>query len=425
MIQNLRYGVLLVLLALAASVFAQDTTPQPADPTIVLITPTLETTATPPPVVDRSPSGVLNPQPAELPILDTTFSIDIARKDGYVITDFTPVYVREGAGVEYRPVAVALGGVFLDATGVNEEQTWWRVRTANGAYEGWINAELLILRGDLTNVPVVTPAEMGDTLPITFVTFAPQPLYRAPVDDESLLLCTIVPDEDALLAQTQTGDFYQIIATCEGGGAQTGWISAEAGALRNPTAEVVPVVLGPFAPDEDALNRVNGPALLVFRQQTVYTEPRVRPSTAACDIAPNRYPVIARDVPADWYLIRAACLDGTTVDAWIRSTAGAFQNDTALVVPIAVTPTAPNVTPIPADAPRLLTFLPQVVLNAPDGAPVCELDPGEHRIGGVTPGGEFYRVTTTCADGTPVTGWLSAEAGAFRNPTSVSVPVVE
>jgi hypothetical protein len=398
-----------------------------AQNTIVIVTPTAAATATPEPIVDMSPIGLLNPQPGELPVITDALNIDPTRTRGYIITDASPIFVREGDDALFRPVAVAEGGVLLAATGVNEAQTWWRVRTANDAYEGWINAELLILRGDLTDVPVIDRSEMGTRLTPTFITFAPQPVYRTPGDNnEDDLICTIRPDENAAVGRSREGDFFQIIATCQDGRQVVGFIDAEVGGLRNvtdaglPIAETLMPMLNGFTAQP-----VIGPSLLTFQEQTVYLQPEAIPFNAVCRIPTNRYPIIARKNTPEFYLISATCVGGDRVDAWIPVAAGAFQNDSDQSVPLAITPQATPIVTVPERAARFLTFLPQPLGAMPDGRTLCEVPPGEYQILARTPRATHYLVVAACEDTTVQRGWLPIDTGAFRNPFDETVPIRE
>ncbi len=412
-----------VLAALGALMLAPSATAQDI---IFTVTPTPDETATPTttPVVNMSQVMSINPKPAELPIITDALSIDPTGLHGYVITDFAPVYVREGASVVYRPLAIAQGGVFFDVTGVDEQQTWWRVRTASGQFEGWINAELLILRGDLTDVPVIPESEMGALLPITFVTFVPQPLRTEPGDAFSTIICNALPGEYVILGRDEAGTSFQIAAFCEDGTPTLGFVSAEAGALRNPYSSAVPITGAVFLPNEDNLSNVPGASLLLFQQQTIYESTDIRPRNALCDVAPNRYPIVGRDGATEFYLINAVCLDGVALTGWISADAGAFQTDGVVQVPIAATP-MPEVRSVPPREPRLLTFVPQQLTQTPDGFPICEVVPGEQQILARTADGSHFQVAALCADGVVLIGWLPAEAGAFRNPFESVIPVLE
>ncbi len=429
-------AALLVAAVTLLSVIAAD-----AQDTIVLITPTVATTPTAEPVVDMSPIGLLNPSPGEMPVITDALNIDPTRKHGYIITDFSPIYVREGDDAFFRPVAIAEGGVLLDATGVNAQQTWWRVRTTNGEFEGWINAELLILRGDLTDVPVIDRSDMGARLTATFVTFAPQPIFALPEDDDTNVICTILPDEDAAVGRDRSGEFVQIIATCEDGRSVIGFVREEAGGLRNVTQAGLPVATGvplPMAtatvseteataaePSEVVSQPILGANLLTFQEQTVYFQPDVRPANVVCQVPADSYPIIARNNGTSFYLISANCVDGTAVDAWISADAGAFQSDDGDSVPLAVTPQPTPVVGVPEQAARFVTFLPQPLGATPNGDTICVLPPGEYEILARTPRATHYFVVAACDDATVTQGWLPIDTGAFRNPFDEIVPIRE
>ncbi|MEM6530863.1 MAG: hypothetical protein AAF653_21380, partial [Chloroflexota bacterium] len=195
-----------LLVLAAAGAGAQDT--------IVLQTPTAAPAATTAPVVDMGPGRPPNPGAGDLPSLGPSFSINPAGLDGYIITNNPgPMFMREGDNISFRPVAVVSGGVSLEATGTNDRQTWWRVRTAGGGFEGWINAELLTLRGDLTAVPVIPDSEKGRMLRATFAVFVEQPLYQT-ATDASPVRCNVAPGEYIIVSIDEGREYYRIRAAC-------------------------------------------------------------------------------------------------------------------------------------------------------------------------------------------------------------------
>ncbi|NJL56725.1 SH3 domain-containing protein [bacterium] len=72
---------------------------------------------------------------------------------GYLIVDTSSANLRSGDGPQYTIVGRVSGGTELIVLGVNERRTWWYVQV--GDIRGWINNELIINRGDLTDVPIV------------------------------------------------------------------------------------------------------------------------------------------------------------------------------------------------------------------------------------------------------------------------------
>ncbi|MEL6148569.1 MAG: hypothetical protein AAFR56_03020 [Chloroflexota bacterium] len=439
------------LLVLAAVAGAQDT--------IILNTPTAVAPATSAPAVDRSPLVPPNPGAGDVPTLGPSFSVNPANLDGYIVTNNPgPMFMREGDNISFRPVAVVTGGVSLEATGTNEEQTWWRVRTAGGGFEGWINAELLTLRGDLTEVPVIPESQKGRMLMATFAVFVEQPLYRS-ASEESRVLCNVRPGEYIIVSIDEGREFFRIRATCTGGRNVAGYININNGAFRNASGD--PVTIAPAPPIRRSAPAVApaatqvpgsssstsssgvivvtsaapavsggiGPSFRTFITQTVYSEDRALPSRAVCQMPAGLYSIVARSNGNDFYLIMATCADGRTVEAWISFENGAFQNETTRAVAIAVTATpdtGPSVNLGP-NAVRFVTFITQPVFAAPadNARTVCNIVAAEHRITGQTGGGEFYRLATVCADGRRVTAWIPAEAGAFRNPAQADVPVIQ
>lgn len=289
-------------------------------------------------------AGIAQPQvdprlvivdPATLPNVGPSQSANVAGLPGYVITNRSPINLRAGDGAQYRSLALMLGGVNLEVTGRNESQTWWRVRTATGI-EGWINAELLILRGDLSGAPVIGDETMGPLAPASFVTFLPKPVYSTPRQSQDFYVCDIQAGEYPILGSNPRGSYFQIVAPCLDGRVGRLWIAGtgDNGVLRNPSGDILPVIDPTPVPGPQA---VDGPSFLVFSQQPIFFEPD-RQTGTICEVPANRFPVIGRNDNSSFYQIAATCINGTPSIGWISADVGGFQSTNGAVVPN----TAPN-----------------------------------------------------------------------------------
>jgi len=186
--------------------------------------------------LDRSPSvGINQPAPRALPVDEAI--IDQAR--GYAIVNTSSANLRSGPGVQFTRVGVVRGGDNLIVLGQNANQSWWYVQT--GDLRGWIFGELLILRGDLSRLPVIqTTAEIIP--PTLYVGFTGNPLYNE-LSDFAVTLCAVQGRmEHPLLGISFNKNWYVIEATCTDGSKQVGWLSADMGLVRNPAGLNIPVI---------------------------------------------------------------------------------------------------------------------------------------------------------------------------------------
>ncbi len=147
---------------------------------------------------------------------------------GYAISNITSLNMRSGAGPEYTIVGRIRGGTYLLPVARNEDASWWLVEV--GDFVGWVNAEYLILRGDLTDLPVLLGT--GEIARPTLYLYNETLLQVLP--GRSGALCLIPGDlEYYIIGRDLGAEWFEIEATCDGV-AVTGWVEAERGGLRNP-----------------------------------------------------------------------------------------------------------------------------------------------------------------------------------------------
>lgn len=191
-------------------------------------------------VIDPQPSASvpLNSDPPR-PVNPDGISQGAGPEDQYVlVSNPSTVNLRSGDGPQYTVVGLVEAGDELIVLGTNVGRTWWYVLV--GDVRGWVNAELAnIVRGDLTLLPVI-PVE-GELLLPRFYPFLAQDLLSGP-NSRAGVLCTIPGGlEYFVIGQDRDGDFFEIEAVC-GEEIVYGWVSQEAGALRNSGDLVIPVV---------------------------------------------------------------------------------------------------------------------------------------------------------------------------------------
>jgi hypothetical protein len=155
-------------------------------------------------------------------------------QDGYLIVDTDNAFLRSGDDVRYTPVAIVDGGTFLVVLGTNGDGSWWYVQSDE--IRGWINNELVIIRGDLSNVPLVPV--IGEIARPTLFIHIVQPIYDEPGGSP---LCTIAADQEYYINFRTDFEpvWYGIEATC-GGQTVIGWILGEFGSFRNPGEVNIP-----------------------------------------------------------------------------------------------------------------------------------------------------------------------------------------
>lgn len=171
-----------------------------------------------------SPSVPLN---AAAPRIGGTEDLRVTGVGHVVVTNIGTVNLRSGDGVEYTIVAQADHNDKLTVIGRNDDASWWFV--SSNEIRGWVNATLVAVRGDVSDVPVV-PVQ-GDLLPPRLFVFREQAVYAAP---ESIIEACVIPGglEYAIVGRNRGGTWYELSITC-GDAETTGWISSEFGAFRN------------------------------------------------------------------------------------------------------------------------------------------------------------------------------------------------
>jgi hypothetical protein len=155
-------------------------------------------------------------------------------QDGYLIVNVDNANVRSGDDARYTVVAIVDGGTSLVALGRNGDGSWWYVQVDE--IRGWISNELVIIRGDLSNVPLVPV--IGEITRPTLYIHVVQTVFSEP---GGTTLCTIAPNQEYYIAYRTDFEpvWYGIEVTCNGQSV-IGWILGEFGSFRNPGAVNIP-----------------------------------------------------------------------------------------------------------------------------------------------------------------------------------------
>jgi hypothetical protein len=186
-----------------------------------------------------SPSVPLNANPPR-PV--NTWE-DVEGLSGYAVSGAEHMFIRTGDGIQYTPIGILDWGTPLIVHGRNHygladdsDQLWWYVEV--GGMWGWVKSTLVVLRGDLTNIPEV-PIWGEIQRPRLLIGYDAFTIFSG--SDMTRALC-VVPGhlEYYIVGRNATWTMYQIEAWC-GSQRVTGWISWESGAFRNPADLEIPV----------------------------------------------------------------------------------------------------------------------------------------------------------------------------------------
>ena len=161
---------------------------------------------------------------------------------GYAIVNTAYANLRSGPAPAYSRVGVVAGGSYLIVLGQNgTSPLWWYVQS--GDLIGWISGELVVGRGDLSNLPIIET--QGELTPATlYIGFVGNPIYDQ-LSAAGKVICNVAGGgEFVIVGQSFNQVWFKIETTCLDGTPVTGWIEAERGLLRNPSGVVIPVLIG-------------------------------------------------------------------------------------------------------------------------------------------------------------------------------------
>lgn len=160
----------------------------------------------------------------------------VRNQPGYLIVNTDNQNIRSGDGPEYTIVAKVDGGTELFVLGRNKARTWWYVQVND--ILGWVRGDLTIIRGDLTNIPIVPVT--GEISRPTLFLYSKANLLALPIEG-ALTVCEIPGNlEYYIIGRNVRATWYELEATCNGS-AVTGWVLAEAGGVRNPAESFIPI----------------------------------------------------------------------------------------------------------------------------------------------------------------------------------------
>lgn len=162
-----------------------------------------------------------------------------ATQEGYLIVNSPNVNLRSCDHPNCARVGIVHGGDELIVLGRNEDTSWWYVQA--GEVRGWIFAELVLIRGDLTGTAVIA-TEGEPTPPSVYIGFTGNLIYDV-LSINGQAICAVQGGQEyPLLARNADDTWLWIEAQCVDGTIVQGWISADVVAIRNTGNVFVPIV---------------------------------------------------------------------------------------------------------------------------------------------------------------------------------------
>lgn len=178
--------------------------------------------------------------------------------ENYVVVDTGAINVRSGPAPNMTSLGSVPGGTELPVTGRNVGTTWWRVDSPFGV--GWVADYLVVFRGRLDSVPVVSTPEGTLEVPVVYVDGYPVTVYRNPNPDSFVVGIAPTGATLVITARSLDGDWWQV-DTVMG----LGWVNVNEVSLRGDE-DLVDYMADP-GPSFD------GPTVRVNVDTPVTTEP--------------------------------------------------------------------------------------------------------------------------------------------------------
>ncbi|MEO0562799.1 MAG: SH3 domain-containing protein [Chloroflexota bacterium] len=248
----------------------------------------------------------------------------------------TPAAVTTGWSTTPTANPINMSIVSIGGSGIAQETIYSVSGTCDGLPTGTSNDATSIVSS--TQATVINPSTIavspsvqpGDDIPVpTTNTSVIEALpYYAIVDTPRLNLRSGDGPQFLPVAVVQGGTRVQLVGRNNGSswwlveaGGFVGWASAEFLAVRG-NATVVPFV--------QAAGDVIPVTLVTAINQRVYAEPNDFNTSFVCEIPPGEWRLLGKDRFDVFYKVRATCVNGVTVEAWLRGEEGLFRNPAAL-----------------------------------------------------------------------------------------------
>lgn len=198
---------------------------------------TCDSTASEFELIDRSPATPIN-QPIPQP--DNVIGV-AETQEGYLVVTTLNANLRSCDQPTCSRVGIVNSSDFLVALGTNGEsgdRLWWYVQA--GDVRGWIWGDLVVVRGDLTNLPII--ATEGEPAQATvYIGYTGNPIYNV-LGESAQAICSVqASDNYPLLGRNFDTTWVFIEAQCTDGTTVQGWMNANNVAIRNTGEVFVPI----------------------------------------------------------------------------------------------------------------------------------------------------------------------------------------
>jgi uncharacterized protein YraI len=115
--------------------------------------------------------------------------------------------VRSGPGAQYTVVSTVPGGTELPILGIASDDVWYLIQGTFG--QGWINKEFVVIRGDMSKVPIIREAA-GVLANPTAIVAATVTLYAAPNVSLGMVGAVSGPIEVPVVARSGDASWVQL-----------------------------------------------------------------------------------------------------------------------------------------------------------------------------------------------------------------------
>lgn len=180
---------------------------------------------------------IVPPNPDAPVVITATPMPTVVARRGYLIVNTDNLNIRTGTGPQYTVQITVDGGTELDVLGRTEDFSYWYV--SYQGIRGWVPAGLVLIRGDLTDTPVVITE--GEIIQPTWINGAEGNPIFATLPHDGIPACTLPANtEFRIVGRSGGGNWYQILANC-GGEPIIGWVQQDLGITRNPAEVIIPI----------------------------------------------------------------------------------------------------------------------------------------------------------------------------------------
>ncbi len=173
----------------------------------------------------------------------------LAQSGNIVVVNTGAAHIRSGPAANTTALGSVAGGTELAVTGRSPDGAWWRVSSPFGV--GWVSAVLVVFRGTMDSVPVVSEPAGTVELPTVIVDGYPATVYRNPNTDSFVVGIAPTGSVMVVLGRTPDGNWWQV-QTAIG----IGWVNLAQVAFRGDEG-AVPRVSDPGPSFDGPTVRVN------------------------------------------------------------------------------------------------------------------------------------------------------------------------